>query len=89
MKVKASSCQNQVAQKVPDARRRGARNEAYSSCTPQLRVTMQMGLFEAPLGKPQGASKPNEVSVSIRSLDPATSCGDSLAMCFQRPEIPA
>jgi hypothetical protein len=31
----------------------------------------QMGLFDAPSGKPQGASKPKEVSISIRSLDPA------------------
>src|SRR4030066_1053061 len=29
----------QAAQKAPEARRRGARNEAYFACTPQLRAT--------------------------------------------------
>ncbi|OGP95235.1 MAG: hypothetical protein A2V53_00570 [Deltaproteobacteria bacterium RBG_19FT_COMBO_56_10] len=57
-KYQKISNQSQVAQKVPDARRREARNEAYSVCTPQLRATKttkQMGLFEAPSGKAAGS----------------------------------
>ncbi len=42
----------QAAQKAPDARRQGARNEAYFVCTPQLPQTMttkQMEFFEQPV----------------------------------------
>jgi len=40
-------------------------------------TTKQMELFEAPNGKPK------EISIFIRSLDPAANCGNSLAMGFQ------